>query len=237
MKNDSPNYFWRLDAIAVLCVLAIFSGCAVGPNYKRPAVDSPAIFRGDSAPATNCFGDLNWWTVYEDPILQSLIREAITNNYDLLIATARVEQEQAVAVEARSQFVTNLEYNGTISRGRNDQLGSLFPDDGVTASSAMASLNTFWELDLWGRIRRLNEAARAHVLASEDAHNGVMLTLLSDVASDYFRLQELDRELEIDAQTTNSFADSLNIFNQRMEGGTGSALETSRAEAAMADAE
>jgi multidrug efflux system outer membrane protein len=100
----------------------------------------------------------------------------------------------------------------------------------------MASLNTFWEFDLWGRIRRLNEAARARLLASEDARNGVMLTLLSDVASDYFLLQELDRELEIDAQTTNSFADSLNIFNQRMEGGTGSALETSRAEAALADA-
>jgi outer membrane protein, multidrug efflux system len=236
MKNDSPNYFWRLDAIAVLCVLAIFSGCAVGPNYKRPAVDSPAIFRGDSAPATNSFGDLNWWTVYEDPILQSLIREALTNNYDLQIATTRVEQERALAAQARSQFVPNLEYNGTVSRGRNDLLGSPFSNNGATESSAQVSLNTFWELDLWGRIRRLNEAARARLLASEDARNGVMLTLLSDVASDYFQLQELDRELEIDAQTTNSFADSLNIFNQRMEGGTGSALETSRAEAALADA-
>jgi multidrug efflux system outer membrane protein len=236
MTNASPILTWRLGMVALLCAFASLSGCAVGPNYKRPVVNPPAGFRGDSEQTTKSFADQEWWTVYQDPILQSLVREAIANNYDLLIATARVEQEQALAVQARSQFVPNLEYNGTISRGRNDQLGSLFPDDGVTASSAMASLNTFLELDLWGRIRRLNEAARAQVLASEDARNGVMLTLLSEVASDYFRLSELDRELEINAQTTDSFNDSLNIFRQRMEGGTGSALETSRAEAALADA-
>jgi multidrug efflux system outer membrane protein len=236
MTNDSQIQFWRLGTVALLCVLASLSGCAVGPDYKRPVVNSPGCFRGDSVQTTKSFADQKWWTVYQDPILQLLIREAITNNYDLLIATARVEQEQALAVQARSQFVPNLEYNGNVSRGENDLFGSLYPNNGSTASSAMASLNTFWELDLWGRIRRLNEAARAQVLASEDARNGVMLTLLSEVASDYFRLLELDRELEINAQTTDSFNDSLSIFRQRMEGGTGSALETSRAEAALADA-
>jgi len=237
MSSDSKKLPLRRNAIAWLWVFTLLSGCAVGPNYKRPVIDSPATFRGETAAGETSFGDLDWWTVYEDPILQSLVREAITNNYDLLIATARVEQERALAVQARSQFFPNLEYNGIITRGRNELLGSLFPNNGVTASSALVSLNTFWELDLWGRIRRLNEAARARALASEDARNGVMLTLLSDVASDYFRLMELDGELEIDARTTNSFGDSLNIFRQRMEGGTGSALETSRAEAAMADAE
>ena len=226
----------RLSVIASLCVCVLVSGCAVGPDYKRTAINSPAAFRGETASGANSFGDQDWWAVYQDPILQSLIREAITNNYDLLIATARVEQEQALAVQARSQFVPNLEFNGTISRGRNDEFGSLFPNNGATATSPLISLNTFWEFDLWGRIRRLNEAARARLLASENARNGVMITLLSDVATDYFQLLELDRELEIDAQTTNSFADSLSIFRQRMEGGTGSALETSRAEAALADA-
>src|SRR5579862_7777715 len=236
MRSDSKKLPVCSNAIAWLWVFTLLSGCAVGPNYKRPVIDSPANFRDDTASGTNSFGDLEWWAVYQDPILQSLVREAITNNYDLLIATARVEQERALAVQARSQFLPNLEYNGTISRGRNELFGSLFSNNGITASSALVSLNTFWELDLWGRIRRLNEAARARALASEDARNGVMLTLLSDVASDYFRLLELDRELEIDARTTNSFGDSLNIFRQRMEGGTGSALETSRAEAALADA-
>ena len=226
----------RLNVNVLLCASILLSGCAVGPNYKRPVIDSPATFRGDSSSGETSFGDLDWWAVYQDPILQSLIREAITNNYDLLIATSRVEQERALAVQARSQFFPNLEYDGTISRGRNDVFGSIFPNSGATESSALVSLNTFWEFDLWGRIRRLNEAARARVLASKDARNGVMLTLLSDVASDYFRLLELDSELDIDAQTTNSFGDSLSIFRQRMEGGTGSALETSRAEAALADA-
>jgi multidrug efflux system outer membrane protein len=226
----------RLSMNVLLCASILLSGCAVGPNYKRPVIDSPATFRGDSSSGETSFGDLDWWAVYQDPILQSLIREAITNNYDLLIATSRVEQERALAVQARSQFFPNLEYDGTISRGRNDVFGSIFPNSGATESSALVSLNTFWEFDLWGRIRRLNEAARARVLASKDARNGVMLTLLSDVASDYFRLLELDSELDIDAQTTNSFGDSLSVFRQRMEGGTGSALETSRAEAALADA-
>ncbi len=237
MSSDSKKLPLRPSAIATLWVFTLLSGCAVGPNYKRPVINSPATFRGETAAGETSFGDLDWWTVYEDPILQSLVREAITNNYDLLIATARVEQARALAVQARSQFFPNLDYNGAISRGRNELFGSLFPNKGVTTSSALVSLNTFWELDLWGRIRRLNEAARARALASEDARTGVMLTLLSDVASDYFRLLELDRELEIDARTTNSFGDSLKIFRQRMEGGTGSALETSRAEAAMANAE
>jgi outer membrane protein, multidrug efflux system len=236
MTNRSPCYLARPNAIALFCVFALLSGCAIGPNYKRPVIDSPANFRSDTASGTNSFGDLEWWTVYHDPILKSLIREAFTNNYDLLIATARVEQERALAAQARSQFVPNLEYSGTVSQGRNALFGSAFPNNGATAGSALTSLNTFWELDLWGRIRRLNEAARARLLASEYARGGVVLTLLSDVASDYLRLLELDRELEIDARTTNSFADSLNIFRQRMEGGTGSALETSRAQAALADA-
>ena len=228
--------YQRSAGITEVCIAMLLSGCAVGPNYKRPVIDSPVIFRGDAAPATNSFGDVNWWTVYQDPILQALIREALTNNYDLLIAASRVEQERALAEQARSQFVPNLEYNGTVSQGRNVLLGSTFPNNGATSGSALISLNSFWELDLWGRIRRLNEGARARLLVSKDARNGVMLSLLSDVASDYFRLLELDRELEIDTYTANSFADSLKIFQQRMEGGAGSALETSRAGAALADA-
>lgn len=218
------------------CAAICLASCAVGPNYKRPAINSPAAFRDDLAPGTNSFADLQWWTVYQDPILQSLIREAFTNNYDLRIAATRVEQERALAAQARAQFVPNLEYSGSISQGKNYLFGGAFPNNGVTAGSAVAGLNTFWELDLWGRVRRLNEAARAQFLASEEARNGVRLSLLSDVASDYFQLLELDRELEIDAYTTNSFSDSLLIFRQRMNGGTGTGLETSRAEAALADA-
>ena len=114
--------------------------------------------------------------------------------------------------------------------------GSAFPNNGITTSSAVATLNAFWEVDLWGRVRRLNESARAQFLATEEARHGVWLSLLSDVASDYFRLLELDQELEIARRTTDSFGESLRIFTQRAEGGTASDLESSRAEAALADA-
>jgi multidrug efflux system outer membrane protein len=214
---------------------ALLAGCAVGPNYKRPQVDSPAIFRDDIAPTNNSFADLSWWQVYQDTILQGLIREAFTNNYDLRIAIARVGQARALAMQARSHFVPSVDYNGTVSRGRNDLFGSPFPNNGVTASSAVATLNAFWEVDLWGRVRRLNESARAQLLATEEARHGVRLSLLSDVATDYLQLLELDQELEIAMRTTNSFDESLRIFTQRLNGGTATDLEASRAEAALAD--
>jgi len=213
-----------------------FAGCAVGPNYQRPATQSPEAFRADTAPTNHSFAELDWWQVYRDATLQSLIREAFTNNYDLLIAVTRVEQARALAMQARSQFVPNVDYSGVVSRGRNDLLGSAFPNRGATAGSAAAALNAFWEVDLWGRVRRLNESARARFLASEEARRGVRLSVLSEVATDYFRLIELDRELEIAGRTTNSFGESLRIFNQRVEGGTASALAAARAEAALADA-
>lgn len=164
------------------------------------------------------------------------MREALTNSYDLRIAVARVQQARAVAIQARSQFLPSLDYNATVSRGRNELFGSAFPENGATGNSAVATLNAFWEVDLWGRVRRLNESARAQLLASNEARRGVRLSLLSDVATAYFQLLELDQELEIASRTTNSFNESLRIFKQRVEGGTASALESSRAEAALDDA-
>src|SRR5262249_39435058 len=134
------------------------------------------------------------------------------------------------------QFVPSVEYNGTLDHGRNAVFGQVFPNNASVTSSAVATANAFWELDLWGRVRRLNESARAEYLASQDARRGVRLSLLSDVATAYFQLLELDQELEIAGRTTNSFSDSLKIFSQRVEGGTASDLETSRAEAALDDA-
>ena len=216
--------------------LVLLSGCAVGPDYKRPAIDSPAAFRAENQVTNGPAAELTWWEVYNDDTLQALIREALTNNYDLRIAIARVEQAEAVAMQARSQFVPSVGYSGTVSRGRNDLFGQPFPNGGNTVNSVVASLNAFWEVDLWGRVRRLNEAARAQFLASQEAQRGIRLSLLSDVATAYFQLLELDQELEIATRTTNSFGESLRIFSQRMEGGTASALETSRAAAALDDA-
>ena len=220
----------------VLCGLLMLAGCAVGPNYKRPVIDSPAAFRAENQAPNVPYAELTWWEVYMDANLQALIHEALTNNYDLRIAMARVEQARALAMQARSQFVPRVDYNGTVSRGRNDVFGSGFPNNAATVSSGIATLNAFWEVDLWGRVRRLNESARAQLLASEEARRGVRLTLLSDVATAYFQLLELDQELDIAIQTTNSFGESLRIFSQRVAGGTASALQSARAEAALDDA-
>jgi multidrug efflux system outer membrane protein len=225
----------RFVVIGLLAELLI-AGCAVGPDYKRPVVESPAAFRAERESNNSPAAELAWWEVYKDDTLQALIREALTNNYDLRIALARVEQARALAMQARSQFVPSVTYGGAVSRGRNYLFGTAFPDTGITASSATATLNAFWEVDLWGRVRRLNESARAQFLASEEARHGVQLTLLSDVASTYFQLLELDQEMEIASRTTNSFAESLRIFSQRVEGGTASGLQSARAEAALDDA-
>jgi multidrug efflux system outer membrane protein len=236
MSGSSPRNFDPINAAALFCAFVLISGCAVGPNYKRPTIDSPAAFRSENSSTNSPYADLAWWEVYKDDALQALIHEALTNNYDLRIAMARVEQAQALAMQARSQFVPSVTYNGTVARGRNNLFGSAFPENGATVSSAVATLNAFWEVDLWGRVRRLNESARAQLLASEDARRGVQLTLLSDVATTYFQLLELDQESEIASRTTNSFAESLRIFSQRVQGGTASGLESARAEAALEDA-
>jgi outer membrane protein, multidrug efflux system len=232
MTTTSPGY---VQWVPLMCGVAWLAGCAVGPDFVRPVIDSPAAFRGDNAATATPFSELTWWQVYQDNTLQGLIREAFTNSYDLRIAAARVEQARAVAMQARSQFVPSVDYSGAASRGRNDLFGAGFPNNGTTLNSAVATLNAAWEVDLWGRIRRLNEAARAQFLASQEARRGVRLSLLSDVATAYLQLLELDQELEIAHRTTNSFAESLKIFSQRVEGGTASALESSRAEAALED--
>jgi multidrug efflux system outer membrane protein len=241
MRNLGFPGVWSLGfgvslVFGVWCFVFL-EGCAVGPNYKRPVVDSPPAFRAENEATNGAYAELAWWEVYKDDALQALIREALTNNYDLSIAMARVEQARALAMQAHSQFFPSVTYNGNVSRGRNYVLGSGFPNGGATASTAFATLNAFWEVDLWGRVRRLNESARAQFLASEEARRGVRLALLSDVATTYFQLLELDQEMEIATRTTNSFAESLRIFSQRVEGGTASALQSARAEAALDDAE
>jgi len=227
----------RIKTILALAIVCCLASCAVGPNYHRPSVDSPASFRDDTVSTNSSFADLDWWQVYRDDRLQALVREAFTNNYDLRIALSRVEQARAVAAQARAQFVPSVNYDASVSRGKNYLYSGIFPNSGETASSVAGGLNAFWEVDLWGRVRRLNESARAQLLASQDARNGVRLALLGEVASAYFQLIELDEELEIASRTTNSFADSLRIFSERRTAGTASALETARAEAALEDAE
>ncbi len=217
-------------------VIATFlvSGCAVGPNFMRPAINTPENFR--SAPTSaepSSIADLPWWLVFRDETLQNLIQQALTNNYDLRIAVSRVEQARQISAQARAQFFPQVNYDGGIGTGKNALFGSISPNGGKTQDSAFLDLSVFWEVDLWGRIRRLNEAARAQFLATDEARRGVTISLVSSVAQAYFELLELDLQLEIARRNTQSFAETLNIFSMRLEQGVASKLETASAEALL----
>lgn len=225
------------QGLGLFAGLAMLGGCAVGPNYKRPVVQSPDNFRFAENQTTNSLGDLPWWKVFNDPLLQTLIGTAITNNYNLKQAVARVEQARNQAAAANSAFFPQVGYGGDIGRGRNALYNTASPSpNSPTLSSAQLSLSAAWEMDVWGRIRRSSEAARAQYLATDEARRGVMITLVSDVATTYFQLLQLDSELAIERSATNAYTGSLRIFNDRLINGVASKLETDRAAAALANA-
>ena len=213
---------------------AVLAGCAVGPEFKAPDAHPPAAFRGAEAAGTNSLGDLAWWQLFQDPALQDLIRTVLTNNYDLRLAAARVEESRALLAQSRSAFYPQVGYQGATGGAKNAAAG--VPTDtgrGAGKGNDLAG-NVSWEIDLWGRIRRLNESARAQYLATQEARRNVMISLISSVAQAYFQLLALDEELAIANEATNSFAQSLKLFNDRLQGGVASRLETSAAEAVMA---
>ncbi len=229
----SPAGHWhRWPAVALAA--ALLAGCAVGPNYTRPTIQAPEGFRGQVGPAEAAsLADLPWWEVFQDPVLQGLILDALQSNYDLRTAIARVEQARALVGVARAPLFPQVGYQGQAARGR-----SFFPSTtNATFNDFLGAFDLAWELDVWGRIRRSTEAAGAELLADEEVRRGIMLSLVSDVATAYLELLELDLELQIARDTTDSFQQTLDLFTRRYEGGVGSKLQTSRAEGALAQAE
>ena len=156
---------------------------------------------------------------FKDPMLQGLIRTALTNNYDLKQAVARVEQARYQASAASSAFFPQVNYGADVGRGRNAYYNSPANLGGATKSSAIVNLSAFWEIDFWGRIRRSSEAARAQYLATDEARRSLTITLMSEVAITYFQLLDLDQELEIQRSATNAYAGSYRIFNDRLTQG------------------
>lgn len=218
---------------AAALTLALLTGCAVGPNYKQPPVTAPDAYRdvqGPPAPAAS-LADQPWWDIFGDPVLKQLIDEALQGGYDVQIAAARVAAAQARAGIARSEFWPQIGYGAGSSRGRNSVY--VPPYSTTTFNSNQVNVNFGWELDIWGRIRRLNEAARAQYLATEEARRGVLLSLVSAVAVNYFSLRELDAELAISKKTVASFQETYNLYDRKLQEGAASAIEPAYAEAAL----
>jgi multidrug efflux system outer membrane protein len=215
-------------------VVLTLAGCAVGPNYQRPAVNAPVGFRdATNLVSTNSFADLPWWSVFKDPVLQDLVQVALTNNYDLRITLTRVDQARAIQAQAHSQFLPQVGYGGEANRGKNDYLGLPVPNGGQTMNSYLAGFGAVWEIDLWGRVRRMNEAARANFMATQEGRRTVMISLVSGVARAYFELLELDDQLAIATRTRGSYERTLKLFSDQHAGGLASKLEVSRAELAL----
>jgi multidrug efflux system outer membrane protein len=211
------------------------TGCKMGPDYARPGVDTPDAYRdAPTNPQGASIADLPWWEVFQDPPLQELIAEALANNDDLRIAISRVEQARAIEVQTASPLYPQLSYGGGIGRGRNAVLGSPSPNDGATITSSLLTLNAAWELDLWGRIRRADEAALAEILAAEETRRAVMLSIVAAVAQAYIELLEFDHEIEIARDNVASFDKSLDLFTRRAGGGVDSRLQVLRATANQA---
>ena len=215
----------------IAIALLMLTGCAVGPNYKRPPVTVPGTYRGlaaDSEPqATASLGDEKWWTVYQDEQLQALIREALAQNYDMRIAAARVLQAQAaLGITRADQFPTIT--GGASASSLSAPRTKTFP--GFESSSNQVNLSLFWELDFWGKFRRATEAARANLLSTEWGQKAVVSSLVSNVASAYFQLLELDAEMEISRRTLASRRDSLRLTEIRAKGGATSLLDVRQSE-------
>ena len=221
----------RIVAAALLAA----TSCAVGPRYQRPEVPvPPAYFNVPAGPDASSIADIPWWEMFRDEALQGLIREAIANNQDLRLATARVEESRALLGIARADFYPQVGLSAGGTYGQ--QTAKAYPGYGAIGPSGVwgANVGVSWEIDLWGKIRNASDAAKASLLATEEGRRGTLITLVADVAQAYFELRELDMELEIAKRNTATRQGTLDLFEKRANGGIGNDLEVNQARADLA---
>lgn len=225
----SPS-FPRIVATAVAS--AVLAGCNLGPAYQRPQMPAPAQYRFVDGPAqAESMADMKWWQVFDDPALQSLIREAIANNLDLRVAAARVEEARARAGIAKSFLYPQVDgvAGYSIRQATNAPVTEDDPNGDTTHQSGTYGFRLSWELDLFGRIRKERDAALAIVLATEQGRRGVMVTLVADTATNYFLLRELDTQLQVSRDTLGLNDQTVAYFRNRLEGGVSNRLELDQA--------
>ena len=204
----------------------ICCGCMVGPNYQRPPVSSPHSWRFEERQAQE-IANTAWWEQFGDPVLNDLIQIGLRENKDVKIAAARVEEFTGRYGIARAPLFPQVGASASAGKSRvTERTPTAFPSDGLNpAENYQVSVNVNWEIDLWGKLRRSTEAARADLLSTEEARRAVVLTLVTSLASAYVNLRDLDRQLEIAKGTAKSRADSYRLFQLRFQGGVISELE------------
>ncbi|HYW47303.1 MAG TPA: efflux transporter outer membrane subunit [Bryobacteraceae bacterium] len=212
----------------------LLAGCTVGPNYKRPSVPVPADYRGAPAQTSAAsLADTKWPDLFQDDSLKHLIAAALEHNFDLALASERVEEARArFRITGANQYpflyaAGQFDATRPSSIGANTQVPAGYPLD---ASYTQAGAALSWELDLWGRLRRLTESARAQYLATEEARRGVIVSLIGDVAGNYFTLRERDLELEIAGGTRDIAARNLELVRVRHDHGAATGLDVHQAE-------
>jgi multidrug efflux system outer membrane protein len=208
-------------------VLFALAGCKLGPDYKRPPVDAPKAFRFEDKDAAELVNTA-WWEQFKDPVMNDLIKSALAENKDVKIAAARVDEFLGKYGVSRSQLFPQVGADANAAKQRTTQSAvpsPLPPGVDPQFTSYQATLFASWELDVWGKIRRLNEAARADLLASEEGRRATVLTLVASVATEYINLTDLDRQLEIARATAAGRADSVKVFEKRYKGGVVSELQ------------
>jgi multidrug efflux system outer membrane protein len=218
--------------LAILLSPVLMTGCTVGPEYRKPEAAPPSSFRAQvSDSGARSFADTPWQNIFTDQALQTLISESLANNYDLQIAVARIEQARALVDVARSRGLPQLGYQATAegARGAAPENERVSP---VTFGNFTGLLAAAWELDLWGKVRHTTDAAEANYLTQEHVRRAVHLTLVSDVAANYFRLVELDQELAIAQESAKVYKGTLDLFTVRYEAGKDSRLPVTRAQSA-----
>ncbi|AKH37982.1 MULTISPECIES: efflux transporter outer membrane subunit [Nitrosomonas] len=214
--------------ILPLFAATLLSACAVGPDYRRPVIETPEKWRVDypqAAEVTN----VGWWTQFGDPALNALIETALNENRDIQAAAARVDQFIGALQATRAQFFPQIGYSATISRNRaTEELAVLPPGNDPYFSLYRGALNASWQIDLFGRIRRQSEAAQAQIFASEQGRRGVILSVVTSVAASYIGLRALDRQLEIARASAANYAETMRIFDLRYQWGVVSQTELSQ---------
>ncbi len=206
-----------MRTVIILFIAAVLAGCAVGPDYKRPVIETPQSFRFEAKEAAET-ANTEWWKQFGDPVLDQLIAEGLASNKDVKIAAANVDQAAGLLMTVRSGLFPQFNYTAGASRQEVSRNTSLVPSQNPFSTYNLLA-GASWEIDLWGRIRRQTEAARAFMYATDEARRGVILSLVAQIANAYIQMRALDGQLLIAQRTLQTYAQSVRIFELQFKYG------------------